>query len=88
MLWRDAGALVLFRENAQKAAATYLGSQNVKLSSARKRTKHIRDGSAYRASQEDSKKIDVKRRRIEGRAEDVGDQRRTYLQRCSALALD
>lgn len=66
MLWRNAGALVLFRENAQKAAATYLESQSVKLSSDRKRTKHIRDWSAYRAGQEDSKKIDVKRRRIEG----------------------
>lgn len=66
MLWRDIGALVLFRENAQKIAEDYLKSQNLNVGKSRKRTNNIRDWDAYRAGQRDSKKIDVKRRRIEG----------------------
>lgn len=66
MLWRDVGALVLFRENASKIADDHLKKQNITMSKGRKRTNNIRDWDAYRAGQEDSKKIDVKRRRIEG----------------------
>lgn len=66
MLWRNAGALVHFRENAQKAAQNYLETQKVILRTDHKRTNYIRDWNAYQAGQEDSKKIDVKRRRIEG----------------------
>ena len=66
MLWRDIGALVLFRENAQKIAEDYLKAKNVKPRKSRKRKNDIKDWTAYRAGKEDSKKIDVKRRRIEG----------------------
>lgn len=45
MLWRNAGALVHFRENAQKAAENYLEPPKGEIGniSDRKRTNHSRD---------------------------------------------
>lgn len=64
--WKSAGALILFRQNAQKIAEDYLKANDVKLSKGRKRDYKVRDWDAYHDGVKDSKKIDVKRRRIEG----------------------
>lgn len=63
--WPSAGALTLFRKNADNIADTYLKTQNTKLGKGRERNRSIKDVQAYEEGLEDSKKIDVKRRRIE-----------------------
>ncbi|RMZ87741.1 hypothetical protein DV736_g5032, partial [Chaetothyriales sp. CBS 134916] len=62
--WNTSKALVRFRQSAGKVASEYLKAQNKKLYKSRSREKKVRDYDAYRQGVEDSKQIDVKRRRI------------------------
>lgn len=64
--WNSWQALVRFRQSAEKVATEYLKAQNRKLHKGRRREYTIRNKGAYRDGVEDSKKIDVKRRRIQG----------------------
>ncbi|KIW92597.1 uncharacterized protein Z519_06444 [Cladophialophora bantiana CBS 173.52] len=64
--WNSSQALVRFRQSAEKVAEEYLKAQKTKLSKGRRRERRVRDYCAYREGIEDSKQIDVKRRRIEG----------------------
>ena len=64
--WNTSQALVRFRQSATKVAEEYLKAQNTKLSAGRKRKRTVQDQESYRQGMEDSKKIDMKRRRIEG----------------------
>jgi hypothetical protein len=64
-VWSSSWALVRFRQSAKKIAEAYLKSTGTKLRSVRSRERLIRDWDAYQGGLEDSKKIDVKRRRIE-----------------------
>lgn len=66
--WQSMGQLIRFRKDAQTIADDYLRSTKLKTNKARKRAANQIDGKAYRKGQEDSKKIDVKRRRLEGGA--------------------
>jgi len=65
-LWKTSLQLARFRQSAEKVASEYLKSQNVKLEKGRRRERTVRDKGAYLAGIEDSRNIDVKRRRIEG----------------------
>ena len=64
--WKSSQALVRFRRSAQRVADEYLKAQTLKLKKTPKRSRSIRNPDAYRQGKEDSKRIDVKRRRIEG----------------------
>jgi hypothetical protein len=64
--WNTSQALVRFRQSAEKVAREYLKAQNKKLRNGRRREHTVRNEDAYRDGIEDSKQIDVKRRRIEG----------------------
>jgi hypothetical protein len=64
-LWTSASQLTLFRANAQKIAEEYIKSTNTKLRAGRARVPSVRDYGAYEQGRKDSRKIDVKRRRIE-----------------------
>lgn len=66
VLWRDSGALVRYRKDSNKIADDFFKAQNLKMKYDRERTAHARDLNAYRKGREDSKKIDVKQRRIQG----------------------
>ncbi|KAK4912677.1 hypothetical protein LTR66_017267, partial [Elasticomyces elasticus] len=80
MLWRDAGALTLYKQNASDIADEYLKNHlartGSKMKTSRKRNAQVKHPHAYRQGKEDSKKIDVKRRRIQGKedAEDEGGE--------------
>lgn len=63
--WKSPGELILFRNNADVVAEAYLRCQGKRVLKGRKRIPSIIDLSAFKEGQEDSKKIDVKRRRIE-----------------------
>ena len=63
--WNTTQALVRFRQSAEKVASEYLKAQNVKMKAGRKRKRTIRNSAVYREGMEDSRKIDVRRRRIE-----------------------
>ena len=64
-LWASASQLTLFRATAQKIAEEYIKSTNTKLTAGRARVSSVRDYGAYEQGRKDSRKIDVKRRRIE-----------------------
>lgn len=64
--WNTSQALVRFRQSAEKVATEYLKANNTKLRKGRRRDYMVRNEDAYRDGIEDSKQIDVKRRRIEG----------------------
>ena len=64
-LWASASQLILFRATASKIADEYLKSTKTKLSADRKRVGSIKDRGAYEQGKRDSRKIDVKRRRLE-----------------------
>ncbi len=59
-------ALVQLRQSAEKVARGYLKAQNNKLRKGRRREHTVGNKDASREGIEDSKQIDVKRRRIEG----------------------
>jgi Protein of unknown function (DUF2786) len=64
--WKTSQALVLFQQSAKRVAEEYLKAQKVKLRANRKRVRTVQNYDVYLEGMEDSKKIDVKRRRIEG----------------------
>jgi hypothetical protein len=64
-LWASASQLTLFRTTASKIADEYLKSTGTKLTKSRAPVSSIRDYDAYEQGRQDSRKIDVKRRRIE-----------------------
>jgi Protein of unknown function (DUF2786) len=64
-LWASASQLTLFRATAQKIAEEYIKSTKTKLTAGRARVSSVRDYEAYEQGRKDSRKIDVKRRRIE-----------------------
>jgi hypothetical protein len=64
-LWTSASQLTLFRATANKIAEEYLKSTGEKLGKGRARVSSVRDYGAYEQGRKDSRKIDVKRRRIE-----------------------
>jgi hypothetical protein len=64
-LWASASQLTLFRATAQKIAEEYIKSTNTKLTTGRAPVSSVRDYGAYEQGKKDSRKIDVKRRRIE-----------------------
>lgn len=64
--WQSALQLRTFRKNAEMVADEYIKESKVKLEKGRKRKANLIDRSAYKKGVEDSKKIDVKRRRLEG----------------------
>jgi hypothetical protein len=64
-LWASASQLTLFRATAQKIAEEYIKSTKTKLTAGRARVSSVRDYGAYEQGRKDSRKIDVKRRRIE-----------------------
>lgn len=66
--WQSMGQLTRFRKDAETIADDYLKATKVKLTTGRKRTANKIDSCAYKQGKEDSKKIDVKRRRLEGGA--------------------
>ena len=66
-VWQTSQALVHFRQSSQKVAEQYLKEQNIKIKNSRQRKPWTtKRPAAYAAGVEDSKDIDVKRRRIEG----------------------
>lgn len=64
-LWASASQLTLFRATASKIAEEYLKSTGTKLAKSRAPVSSVRDYGAYEQGRQDSRKIDVKRRRIE-----------------------
>jgi len=64
-IWASASQLILFRATATKIAEEYLKSTDTKLRKGRVRVSSIRDYGAYEQAIKCSRKIDVKRRRIE-----------------------
>jgi hypothetical protein len=65
--WTSALQLRQFRENAETIAEAYLKSTGLKLNKGRKRKPTIYDRGSYMKGWEDGKKVDLKRRRIEGK---------------------
>ena len=63
--WGSSLQLVQFRKNAEAIADDFIKSEGLKLRKGRKRKANKRDRDAYNKGKEDSKKIDVKRRRLE-----------------------
>ncbi|MCJ1243177.1 hypothetical protein MMC30_000374 [Trapelia coarctata] len=63
-VWESEMQLTTFRASAKKIADDYLVSNAIKLGKSRKGTA-AKDYAAYKVGKEDSKKIDVRRRRIE-----------------------
>lgn len=63
--WHSSAQLVRFRNDAENIADSFLKRQGIKISVARARSRNKRDAEAYAQGKEDSKKIDVKRRRLE-----------------------
>lgn len=64
-IWKSSQQVILFRTSAMNIAEEYLKARATKLKTGRKRTHSVRDRGAYEAGKIDSKKIDVRRRRIE-----------------------
>jgi hypothetical protein len=73
--WASSQALIRFRQSARKIAEEYLAASGVKLSSGRKRQRHIGDPEAYEEGKKDSKNLrsDLKRRRIEAKGDEDED---------------
>jgi len=63
--WASQMQLMAFRESAQKIAEDYIKKKDLKFSHRAKRTSEVRDYHAYGEGVKDSKKIDVRRRRLE-----------------------
>lgn len=63
-LWQNPQQLILFRDTARKIAEDYLADRKIKLGRRRRREWRVTDETAYQTGRKDSKKIDVKRRRI------------------------
>lgn len=63
--WQSSAQLVRFRNDAETIADNFLKDSGIKLGTHRRRGKAKRDFSAYEQGKEDSKKIDIKRRRLE-----------------------
>lgn len=80
--WNTTQALVRFRQCAEKVATEYLKAHNVKVTNVKARPVTIRNGEVHRQGMEDSKKIDVKRRRIEGT-----DAKARYCSKCGRYLL-
>ncbi|KAG8947212.1 hypothetical protein FRC04_010935 [Tulasnella sp. 424] len=68
--WQSSAQLVRFRNDAETIADNFLKGKGIKVSTGRARTRNKRDASAYAQGKEDSKKIDVKRRRLENQHAD------------------
>jgi hypothetical protein len=64
-LWASSSQLTLFRATATKIADDYLKSTGAKFSKFKIPVSSIKDYGAYKQGRQDSRKIDVKRRRIE-----------------------
>ena len=63
--WKSSQALIRFDESAEKVAEEHLKAQNMKLYKDENRNGKVRYCNGYQEGKEDSKNIDVKRRRIE-----------------------
>lgn len=63
-IWESRMQLVLFRQNAEKIADDYLKEQNIRLTNRKRKHTSVKDLQAYEKGKEDSKKIDVRQRRI------------------------
>lgn len=64
-VWKSEMQLVRFRETAEKIAQSYLKQNNIKLCTTRKRKASVKDHDSYTKGRQDSKKINVRQRRIE-----------------------
>lgn len=64
-VWSSEMQLVQFRETANKVADEFLQRENIKLHRRSSRTTAARDRDAFRQGRKDSKKIDVRQRRLE-----------------------
>lgn len=65
--WQSGNQLTRFRQDAEKIADDYLASQHSGLKlKKRAKTTYKKDSSAFEQGREDAKKIDVKRKRIQG----------------------
>ena len=64
--WNTTQALVRFRQSAERVAKEYLDAQDIKMKKGKKRKRIVRDQEVYRRGVRDGKKIDVRRKRIEG----------------------
>lgn len=64
-LWASSMQLTIFRENANRIADDYLKSRGVELSKPKSRYSGVSDYSAYLQGTRRSKKIDIRRKRIE-----------------------
>ncbi|SPO23843.1 uncharacterized protein UTRI_03626_B [Ustilago trichophora] len=65
--WQSGNQLIRFRQDAEKIADDYLNSQHSGLKfKKRAKTTFKKDSSAFEQGREDAKKIDVKRKRIQG----------------------
>ena len=67
-LWRNGMQLVQHRESADKIAEDWIKAQGIKFSGRERRSAPIRDEDSYAQGEEDSKKIDVRQRRIKDEA--------------------
>lgn len=63
--WKSERQLTAFREQSVDIAKQYLEEKGVKLKTAKKRKRSVKDRAVYREGREDAKSIDVKARRIE-----------------------
>ncbi|KAK4702843.1 hypothetical protein P7C70_g3376, partial [Phenoliferia sp. Uapishka_3] len=63
--WTSSAQLALFRSNAGAIADSFLKSQGIELRTGRRRKPLKYDPKAYNIGKEDSKKIDLKRKRID-----------------------
>jgi hypothetical protein len=63
--WASTQALIKFRQSAEKVADEYIEAKFGKLKTGKSRKRRIGDYAAYQEGEEDSKKVDLKRRRIE-----------------------
>lgn len=64
-LWKSEMQLIRFRQTSKKIGDDYLKQQNIKLGKSTQRYTSIKDSSAYCQGMKDSKKVDVRRRRLE-----------------------
>ncbi|GBF62747.1 hypothetical protein TMEN_5314 [Trichophyton mentagrophytes] len=64
-LWKSEMQLIRFRQTSKKIGDDYLKQQNIRLRKPTQRYTSIKDFSAYCQGMEDSKKVDVRRRRLE-----------------------
>ncbi|CRG84243.1 hypothetical protein PISL3812_01555 [Talaromyces islandicus] len=64
--WKSEMQLIRFRETAENIAQSFLEQNNIKLRNVKKRKASIKDHGSYKKGKEDSKKINVRQRRIQG----------------------